>query len=113
MPKFEARLETTIGALSKDPPDDPQENEFIDSSRLVYDGVRDIRYVAEFSGGGGGKYLLPSNKPDIKYEFLFRRAVLMLRNPDDVDDSDVEAMMEGEDTMSRLSGKVTCLIWSL
>ena len=43
MPKFEARLETTINALNKD--EDPQENEFIDSSRLVYDGVREIRYV--------------------------------------------------------------------
>jgi len=35
-----------------------------------------------------------------------RRAVLMLRNPEDVDDSDIEAVMEGEDTISRLSGKV-------
>ena len=30
----------------------------------------------------------------------------MLRNPEDVDDSDIEAVMEGEDTMSRVSGKV-------
>lgn len=30
----------------------------------------------------------------------------MLRNPDDVEDSDIEAVMEGEDTMSRVSGKV-------
>lgn len=44
MPKFEARLETTISALTSDPPEDPQENEFIDSSRLVYDGVREIRF---------------------------------------------------------------------
>jgi len=44
MPKFEARLETSIGALMHDPPEDPQENEFIDSSRLVYDGVREIRW---------------------------------------------------------------------
>ena len=30
----------------------------------------------------------------------------MLRNPEDVDDSDIEAVMDGEDTMSRVSGKV-------
>ena len=76
MPKFEARLETTVNALATS--EDPQENEFIDSSRLVYDGMRDIR-----------------------------RAVLMLRNPEDVDDSDIEAVMDGEDTLSRLSGKTT------
>ena len=44
MPKFEARLETTVNALATS--EDPQENEFIDSSRLVYDGVRDIRLAA-------------------------------------------------------------------
>ena len=45
MPKFEARLETTVDALAKDPQEDPQENDFIDSSRLVYDGVREIRLI--------------------------------------------------------------------
>ncbi|CAK8697210.1 unnamed protein product [Clavelina lepadiformis] len=77
MPKFEARLETTVDALAKDPQEDPQENDFIDSSRLVYDGVREIR-----------------------------RAVLMLRNPEDVDDSDIEAVMDGSETgASRVSGR--------
>nr|CAB3234268.1 catenin alpha-2 [Phallusia mammillata] len=73
MPRFESRLENTIEALVKDPPEDPQENDFIDSSRLVYDGVREIR-----------------------------RAVLMIKNPEDIDDSDVDGMSE---TGSRMSGK--------
>nr|XP_002131748.1 catenin alpha-2 [Ciona intestinalis] len=76
MPKFEARLETTINALAKDPQEDPQENEFIDSSRFVYDAVREVR-----------------------------RAVLMIKNPEDVDDSDIDAMDGSESGASRLSGK--------
>lgn len=44
MPNFEAILETSVDNLAKDPPEDPHENEFIDSSRLVYDGVREIRF---------------------------------------------------------------------
>lgn len=32
-----------VDALSSNPPKDVDENEFIDASRLVYDGVREIR----------------------------------------------------------------------
>ena len=32
-----------VDALSQNPQGDIEENEFIDASRLVYDGVRDIR----------------------------------------------------------------------
>jgi catenin alpha len=36
-------VEVAVDALSSNPPKDVDENEFIDASRLVYDGVREIR----------------------------------------------------------------------
>lgn len=43
MPNFAQRVEVAVDALSTNPPKDVDENEFIDASRLVYDGVREIR----------------------------------------------------------------------
>ncbi|KAK3609215.1 hypothetical protein CHS0354_035155 [Potamilus streckersoni] len=43
MPNFAEKVEMAVDALSMNPPHDVDENEFIDASRLVYDGVRDIR----------------------------------------------------------------------
>ncbi|KFM61487.1 Catenin alpha, partial [Stegodyphus mimosarum] len=43
MPNFASRVEIAVEALSSSPPKEVDENEFIDASRLVYDGVRDIR----------------------------------------------------------------------
>lgn len=43
MPRFAEQVEVAIEALSTSPPQAFEENEFIDASRLVYDGVRDIR----------------------------------------------------------------------
>lgn len=43
MPNFVGRVEIGVEALSSQPPKDVDENEFIDASRLVYDGVREIR----------------------------------------------------------------------
>ena len=43
MPNFAERVEMAVDALSQNPVGDIDENEFIDASRLVYDGVRDIR----------------------------------------------------------------------
>ncbi|XP_014261078.1 catenin alpha isoform X1 [Cimex lectularius] len=43
MPNFAQRVEAAVDALSSNPPKDVDENEFIDASRLVYDGVREIR----------------------------------------------------------------------
>ncbi len=43
MPHFADRVEVAVDALSTDPQKDTDENEFIDASRMVYDGVRDIR----------------------------------------------------------------------
>ena len=43
MPNFAERVEMAVDALSQNPIGDIDENEFIDASRLVYDGVRDIR----------------------------------------------------------------------
>lgn len=43
MPNFATRVEIAVDAISSNPPKDVDENEFIDASRLVYDGVREIR----------------------------------------------------------------------
>uniref|UniRef100_A0A673N700 Catenin alpha-2 n=1 Tax=Sinocyclocheilus rhinocerous TaxID=307959 RepID=A0A673N700_9TELE len=73
MPRFAEQVEVAIEALSTSPPQSFEENEFIDASRLVYDGVRDIR-----------------------------KAVLMIRTPEELeDDSDFE--QEDYDARSRTS----------
>ncbi|XP_062875069.1 catenin alpha-1 [Trichomycterus rosablanca] len=73
MPRFTEQVEAAVEALSANshPVD---ENEFIDASRLVYDGVRDIR-----------------------------KAVLMIRTPEELDDSDFET--EDFDSRSRTSAQ--------
>ena len=43
MPNFAQRVEVAIDGLTASPQKDCDENEFIDASRLVYDGVREIR----------------------------------------------------------------------
>ena len=60
MPNFGARVEEACDRMTAIPPKDVDENEFIDSSRLVYDGVREIR-----------------------------RAVLLNRNDDELDPDEV------------------------
>ncbi|KAE8628592.1 hypothetical protein XENTR_v10000119 [Xenopus tropicalis] len=73
MPRFAEQVEFAIEALSANIPQPFEENEFIDASRLVYDGVRDIR-----------------------------KAVLMIRTPEELeDDSDFE--QEDYDVRSRTS----------
>ncbi|XP_044151181.1 catenin alpha-2 isoform X2 [Bufo gargarizans] len=73
MPRFAEQVEIAIEALSTNIPQTFEENEFIDASRLVYDGVRDIR-----------------------------KAVLMIRTPEELeDDSDFE--QEDYDVRSRTS----------
>uniref|UniRef100_A0A8C5QE76 Catenin alpha-1 n=2 Tax=Leptobrachium leishanense TaxID=445787 RepID=A0A8C5QE76_9ANUR len=72
MPRFTVQVEAAVEALSGDSNLPVDENEFIDASRLVYDGIRDIR-----------------------------KAVLMIRTPDELDDSDFET--DDFDTRSRTS----------
>ncbi|KAK1789397.1 hypothetical protein P4O66_015330 [Electrophorus voltai] len=43
MPRFTEQVEAAVEALGANPTQPVDENEFIDASRLVYDGVRDIR----------------------------------------------------------------------
>ena len=43
VPNFAHKVEGAVDGLSCRPQRDVDENEFIDASRLVYDGVRDIR----------------------------------------------------------------------
>ncbi|KAM8974773.1 catenin alpha-1 [Pelodytes ibericus] len=72
MPRFTEQVESAVEALSGDSNLPMDENEFIDASRLVYDGIRDIR-----------------------------KAVLMIRTPEELDDSDFET--EDFDVRSRTS----------
>lgn len=43
MSKFAQRVDVAVNTLSSNSPKDVDENDFIDASRLVYDGVREIR----------------------------------------------------------------------
>lgn len=43
MPNFVTKVEIAVEALSAAPPKDVDENEFIDASSRVYDGIREIR----------------------------------------------------------------------
>ncbi|XP_069826452.1 catenin alpha-1 [Dendropsophus ebraccatus] len=72
MPRFTEQVDAAVEALSGDTNQPMDENEFIDASRLVYDGIRDIR-----------------------------KAVLMIRTPEELDDSDFET--EDFDVRSRTS----------
>ncbi|KAM9296308.1 catenin alpha-1-like isoform 2-T2 [Gastrophryne carolinensis] len=72
MPRFAEQVEVAASALTGDLGQTVDENEFIDASRLVYDGIRDIR-----------------------------KAVLMIRTPEELDDSDFET--DDFDARSRTS----------
>ncbi|KAL8622357.1 Catenin alpha-2 [Nucella lapillus] len=50
MPNFAEKVEVAVDALNCSPPQDVVENEFIEASRLVYDGVRDIRQAVLLNG---------------------------------------------------------------
>lgn len=43
LPNFAQRVDVAVEALSCSPGKEVDENEFIDASHLVYDGVREIR----------------------------------------------------------------------
>lgn len=43
MSKFAQRVDVAVDALASNSAKDVDENDFIDASRLVYDGVREIR----------------------------------------------------------------------
>lgn len=50
MPNFAEKVEVAVDALNSSPPQEVDENEFIEASRLVYDGVRDIRQAVLLNG---------------------------------------------------------------
>ncbi|XP_076461006.1 LOW QUALITY PROTEIN: catenin alpha-2-like [Babylonia areolata] len=50
MPNFAEKVEVAVDALNSSPRQDVDENEFIEASRLVYDGVRDIRQAVLLNG---------------------------------------------------------------
>jgi len=50
MPNFAEKVEVAVDALSMNPPREVEDNDFIEASRLVYDGVRDIRQAVLMSG---------------------------------------------------------------
>lgn len=43
LPKFNKQVKLVIDNMTSNPPKDVDENEFIDTTRLVYDSIRDIR----------------------------------------------------------------------
>ena len=51
MPNFSSKVEGAISSLTSLPPRPVDENEFIDASRLVYDGVREIRRAVLLNRG--------------------------------------------------------------
>ncbi|XP_033633202.1 catenin alpha-2-like isoform X2 [Asterias rubens] len=75
MPHFTEKVEKAVSSLNSNNPQDMDENEFIDASRMVYDGVRDVR-----------------------------RAVLMNRSLEDME-TDTEYEEEEYDVKSRSSYK--------
>lgn len=52
MPNFAEKVEMAVEALNSNPQKEIDENDFIEASRLVYDGVRDIRQAVLMSGVG-------------------------------------------------------------
>ena len=51
LPMFNSQVESAVTALVASPPGVVDENEFIDASRLVYDGVREIRRAVLMNRG--------------------------------------------------------------
>ncbi|KAK1886953.1 Catenin alpha-2 [Dissostichus eleginoides] len=99
MPRFAEQVEVAIEALSTNPPQAFEENEFIDASRLVYDGVRDIRKAV---------LMIRNNLPMYLHMNCVIRGPIELKDqslqltPEELeDDSDFE--QEDYDTRSRTS----------
>lgn len=74
VPNFARRVQVAVDALSSNPPKDVDENDFIEASGLVYEGVREIR-----------------------------RAVLMNRTDEELDPEDVECDDYTVETRSKSS----------
>ena len=51
LPMFNSQVDSAVTALVASPPGAVDENEFIDASRLVYDGVREIRRAVLMNRG--------------------------------------------------------------
>lgn len=76
MPNFAQRVQVAVDALSSSPPKDVDENEFIDASRLVYEGVREIRRAVlmnRVSSGSGCNESLYSSCRIFGIDFFSRR----------------------------------------
>ncbi|KAK1343346.1 hypothetical protein QTO34_016125 [Cnephaeus nilssonii] len=105
MPRFTEQVEAAVEALSSDPAQPMDENEFIDASRLVYDGIRDIRKAilhmkilgvptsdrvwTEWLGAAGG------------LRCIWLISLFWWQTPEELDDSDFET--EDFDVRSRTS----------
>lgn len=70
MSKFAQRVDVAVDALSSNPPKDVDDNDFIDASRLVYDGVREIRRAV----------LMNRVSNEFVFRKHFRKNFLNLRN---------------------------------
>ncbi|KAL8206590.1 UNVERIFIED_CONTAM: Catenin alpha-2 [Gekko kuhli] len=105
MPRFAEQVEVAIEALSANIPQPFEENEFIDASRLVYDGVRDIRKaVLMIRSDLGGKSFLASSSCSCLNDLIYPRipSPSAFETPEELeDDSDFE--QEDYDVRSRTS----------
>ncbi|BFY98742.1 hypothetical protein BsWGS_01782 [Bradybaena similaris] len=70
MPNFAEKVENAVDALNSNPPKDVDENDFIEASRLVYDGVRDIRQAVLMSGADFDE----SDSEDFEDEYVYAQS---------------------------------------
>ncbi|CAG5128050.1 unnamed protein product [Candidula unifasciata] len=70
MPNFAEKVELAVDALNSNPSKDVDENDFIEASRLVYDGVRDIRQAVLMSGAEFDE----SDSEDFEDEYVYAQS---------------------------------------
>lgn len=96
MPKFTQRIQVAVQALSSNPTKEVDENDFIDASRLVYDGVREIR-----------RAVLMNRVSPRFYQVLARYDFWLFQADEDLDPEDVEL---DENYTLETRSKCECLI---
>lgn len=106
VPKFAARVEGAVGALQSQPKKDVDENGFIDSSRLVYDGVREIRRAVLM---GRVCWLTDSGLLSFIYRILSVHNIVTLQAPEEIE-TDTELEYEDELYETRSKCRLICIV---
>jgi len=76
MPNFVNKVDYAVDALSSQPPKEVDENEFIDASSRVYDGVREIRRAVLLNRVKTCLFYQNQNGPCNKYKLFLRFRML-------------------------------------